>query len=244
MSEIDGVVELGEKRRGRRTIIVRPEVGELREHLVPHGKHLLVHAGDRVSAGDPLVEGPLILQDTLRIKGEEAVQQYLLREVQSVYRLQDVRIDDKHIEVIIGQMMKKVRVNDPGDTELLPDETVDKYKFKQVNQQGRKQGGKPATAEPLILGITKASLQSDSFISAASFQETTKVLTEAALASRVDPLLGLKENVILGHLIPAGTGFKPYSDAAVKKALPEEVPESDLLAEMVKEKLKESKRSA
>ena len=244
ISEIDGIVELGEKRRGRRNVRVRPEVGEPRDHLVPYGKHLMVHAGDYVRAGDPLVEGPLILQDVLRIKGEEEVQQYLLREVQGVYRLQDVGINDKHIEVIVGQMMRKVRITDPGETQLLPDETIEKYRFREVNRKAREEGKKLATAEFVLMGITKAALQSESFISAASFQETAKVLTEAALAGRVDRLRGLKENVILGHLIPAGTGFKAYSEAAVKKAVPEKMPERDLLVEMVKENLKKAEKIA
>jgi len=213
ISEIDGVVELGEKRRGKRTIIVRSESGMTREHLVPHGKHLRVHRGDRVKAGDPLVEGPLVLQDLLRICGDEVLQYYMLREVQNVYRSQNVPIDDKHIEVIIAQMMRKVRVEDAGDTPFLPGRVVDKFRFRAANRDLSK-GKKPATASPMLLGITKAALQSDSFISAASFQETTKVLTEAALAGKVDYLLGLK---VLGHLVPAGTGFKAHYNAIVKK---------------------------
>ena len=210
ISEIDGVVEVGEKRRGKRTILVKSETGMEIEHLVPRGKHLKVHRGDKIRAGSPLVEGPLILQDILRISGEEELQTYMLKEVQNVYRSQNVPIDDKHIEIIIGQMLRKVKVDDVGDTSLLPGQTVDKFRFKDENKNIIEKGGKPATAKPLLLGITKASLQSDSFISAASFQETTKVLTRAALEGKTDHLVGLKENVILGHLIPAGTGYKTY----------------------------------
>jgi len=224
MSEIDGVVELGEKRRGKRILRVRSETGIEREHLIPHGKHLLVHNGDRVRAGEPLTEGPLVPHDILRISGEEAVQGYLVREVQNVYRSQNVTIDDKHIEIIVAQMMRKIRIEDPGDTEFLPGAVVDKFRFRQANRKVIEENGRPARATPLLLGITKASLQSDSFISAASFQETTKVLTEAALAGRTDFLRGLKENVILGHLIPAGTGFGTYSKARLKRDLPLEEP--------------------
>jgi len=220
LSEIDGIVELGEKRRGKRSILVKAEGGQVVEHSVPHGKHLRVHSGDRVRAGDALVDGPLVPHDILRISGIEALQDYLLREVQNVYRSQNVTIDDKHHEIIVAQMLRKVRVDDPGDTDLLPGAVVDKFRFRKKNQKVMTSGGKAARAEPLLLGITKASLQSESFISAASFQETTKVLTQAALAGRVDHLVGLKENVILGHLIPAGTGFKVYAKTRVQKNIP------------------------
>jgi DNA-directed RNA polymerase subunit beta' len=217
MSEIDGIVELGEKKRGKRILRVRSETGIEKEHLIPQGKHLLVHNGDRVRAGEPLTEGPHVPEDILRINGEEAVQGYLVREVQNVYRSQNVTIDDKHIEIIVAQMMRKVRIEDPGDTDFLPGSVVDKFRFRNANKTVIEDNGRPARATPLLLGITKASLQSDSFISAASFQETTKVLTEAALAGRTDNLVGLKENVILGHLIPAGTGFTWYSKAHLKR---------------------------
>jgi DNA-directed RNA polymerase subunit beta' len=220
LAEIDGLVELGEKRRGKRSILVKSDGGQVVEHSVPHGKHLRVHSGDRVRAGDALVDGPLVPHDILRISGIEALQDYLLREVQNVYRSQNVTIDDKHHEIIVGQMLRKVRVDDPGDTDLLPGAVVDKFRFRRKNQKVMQSGGKPARAEPLLLGITKASLQSESFISAASFQETTKVLTSAALSGRVDHLVGLKENVILGHLIPAGTGFKAYVKTRVQKNIP------------------------
>jgi len=218
ISEIDGRVSLGERKRGKRVInVTNEETGETVPHLVPHGKHLTVHDGDYVKAGDRLVEGPLVPQDILRIRGVEALQEYLLREIQSVYRSQNEIIDDKHIAVIIGQMLRKVKVTDPGDTDLLPGSVIDKARFRHENQRVVQRGGKPATAEPLLLGVTKAALQSESFISAASFQETTKVLTEAALAGRVDYLRGLKENVILGHLIPAGTGFPKHYIATMEK---------------------------
>ena len=224
ISEISGVVELGQRKRGKRTIIVRNETGIEREHLVPHGKHLTVGKGDRVREGDRLVDGPLIPQDILRISGEEAVQQYLVREIQSVYRTQHETIDDKHIEAIVAQMMRKVRVTeDTGDSDFLPGTIVDKFIFRAENERVVGQGGRPASATPLLFGITKAALQSESFISAASFQETTKVLTEAALAGKTDYLLGLKENVILGHMIPAGTGFHRFRRAEIQKkvTLPE-----------------------
>jgi len=220
MSEIDGLVELGEKKRGKRILRVRSETGIEKEHLIPQGKHLLVHNGDRVRAGEPLTEGPLVPEDILRINGEEAVQGYLVREVQNVYRSQNVGIDDKHIEIIVGQMMRKVRIEDAGDTDFLPGSVADKFRFREANMAVIEDNGRPARATPLLLGITKASLQSDSFISAASFQETTKVLTEAALAGRTDNLVGLKENVILGHLIPAGTGFNWYAKARLKRSIP------------------------
>jgi len=218
LSEIDGIVELGDKRRGKRTILVKSEDGGVeREHLVPQGKNLRVHRGDHVKAGEALVDGPVVPHDMLAIQGEKSVQNYLLREVQTVYRAQGVAIDDKHIEIILAQMMRKVQVEDPGDSEFLPGAVVDKFRFREANQLLSEQRKKPATASPLLLGITKASLQSDSFISAASFQETTKVLTEAALAGKQDDLVGLKENVILGHLVPTGTGFRNFQKTRVLK---------------------------
>ncbi len=218
MSEIDGLVELGEKRRGKRTIMVKdPESGVEKEHLVPHGKHLRVHKGDRVRAGEPLVDGPLVPHDILRISGEEAIQNYLLREIQTVYRSQNVQIDDKHVEIIVGQMMRKIQIDEPGDSDFLPGAVVDKFRFRKENEKLRKEKKKAAIGKTLLLGITKASLQSESFISAASFQETTKVLTEAAIAGRRDELVGLKENVILGHLVPTGAGFRTHFKTRVKK---------------------------
>ncbi len=269
MAEISGHVEIrADKRRGKMTILVRSEGGMEKEHHVPQDKQLLVHAGDYVEAGDPLVEGPLVPHDILRIKGEDALQLYLLNEVQAVYRSQNVSINDKHIEIIIRQMLRKVRIETPGDTEFLPNEVVDRFEFRRVNEQLARsvkikdpgdselaagaivsrsefdaivsrieeEGGtpptkdrkpKPAVARTLLLGITKASLQSGSFIAAASFQETTKVLTEAAISGATDTLVGLKENVILGHLIPAGTGFSPYLGMRVKH-LGEPLPEHEV----------------
>jgi DNA-directed RNA polymerase subunit beta' len=216
LSEIDGTVELGDKRRGKRTIVIRGENLE-REHLVPQGKNLRVHRGDHVEAGEALVDGPLVPHDILTIKGEESVQAYLLREIQSVYRAQGVTIDDKHVEIIVARMMRKVEVDDPGDSVFLPGAVIDKFMFRRENERLLKEKKKPATSRPLLLGITKASLQSESFISAASFQETTKVLTEAAIAGKRDNLVGLKENVILGHLVPTGTGFREYQKTRVQK---------------------------
>jgi len=221
MAEVDGVVELGERKRGKRTVIVRADSGKEYEHLVPQGKHLLVHRGDRVHAGDRLVDGPLIPHDILAISGEEKLQMYLLHEIQSVYRSQNVRIDDKHIELLIRQMLRKVRVDDPGDTGLLPTDIVSKNEIRKRNEDTIEKGGRPATFSPQLLGIARASLQSDSFVAAASFQETTKVLTEAAIAGRRDELRGLKENVILGHIIPAGVGFRRYSGALVGRVAEE-----------------------
>ncbi len=217
LAEIEGTIELGDKRRGKRTIIVKGEGGIEREHLVPQGKNLRVHRGDHVTAGEALVDGPLVPHDILAIQGEKAVHAYLLREIQSVYRAQGVSIDDKHVEIIISQMMRKVQVEDPGDSDFLPGAVVDRFRFRSANEDLTSERKKPATASPLLLGITKASLQSESFISAASFQETTKVLTEAALAGKRDNLVGLKENVILGHLVPTGTGFREYQKTRVQK---------------------------
>jgi DNA-directed RNA polymerase subunit beta' len=216
ISEIDGTVRFGEIKRGKREIYVHPEEGEPQLYEVPAGKHLRVHEGDRVRAGDRLTEGPVNPHDILRIKGPRAVQEYLLNEVQEVYRLQGVKINDKHIGVIVRQMLQKVKVVDPGDTGFLEGEHVDKLTFREVNERAQKKGGKPATSEPLLLGITKASLTTQSFISAASFQETTRVLTDAAIRGARDDLLGLKENIIIGHLIPAGTGIYRYHDIEIE----------------------------
>src|SRR5512144_168900 len=212
ISEVDGTVRFGDIKRGKREIFVHPEEGEAQVYEVPAGKHLRVHEGDRVRAGDRLTEGPVNPHDILRIKGPRAVQEYLLNEVQEVYRLQGVKINDKHIGVIVRQMLQKVKVVDPGDTEVLEGENVDKLTFRESNQRTKTKGGKPATSEPLLLGITKASLTTQSFISAASFQETTRVLTDAAIRGAKDDLLGLKENIIIGHLIPAGSGIYRYAE--------------------------------
>ncbi|MDY0356629.1 MAG: DNA-directed RNA polymerase subunit beta' [Sedimentisphaerales bacterium] len=280
MAEISGRVELrSDKRKGKMTIIVRSEHME-KEHHVPRDRHLNVHTGDLVEAGDALTDGPLVPHDILRIKGEEALQRYIIGEIQNVYRSQNVNINDKHVEIIVSQMMRKVEIDSVGDSTFLPGEVTDKFVFRKENERlsnslriadkgdvsdleegqildkkdlakanekievlggtpakGRKP--KPATAKTLLLGITKASLWSDSFIAAASFQETTKVLTEAALAGKVDELHGLKENVILGHLIPAGTAFKPHLELRVKHLVEAPVPKE--LAGVREEKEAEAK---
>ena len=220
ISEIDGIVKFGEIKRGKREIYVFPTVEPGRKgepeppqlYEVAAGKHLRVHEGDRVRAGDRLTEGPVNPHDILRIKGPRAVQEYLLNEVQEVYRLQGVRISDKHIGVIVRQMLQKLRVTDPGDTDFLEGETVDKVPFREENERVIRRKGRPAQSEPVLLGITKASLTTQSFISAASFQETTRVLTDAAIRGAKDDLLGLKENIIIGHLIPAGSGIYRYAE--------------------------------
>jgi DNA-directed RNA polymerase subunit beta' len=210
-------------RTGPDNFAVVDEGAEAQLYEVPAGKHLRVHEGDRVRAGDRLSEGPVNPHDILRIKGPRAVQEYLLNEVQEVYRLQGVKINDKHIGVIVRQMLQKVRIMDPGETEFLEAEHVDKGSFRELNDRAQKKGQKPATSEPLLLGITKASLTTQSFISAASFQETTRVLTDAAIRGAKDDLLGLKENIIIGHLIPAGTGQYRYSEIDIDLEVPEPV---------------------
>ncbi|MFQ5452650.1 MAG: DNA-directed RNA polymerase subunit beta' [Candidatus Zixiibacteriota bacterium] len=215
ISEIEGFVEFGKTVRGQQQIFVKGEEGEEREYLVPHGKHLMVHSGDRVFAGDRLCEGAKDPHDILKVSGDEEVQSYLVDEIQEVYRLQGVKINDKHIEVIVRQMMQKVVIESAGDTNFLESERVDKIKFYEENARVIAEGGEPARFQPLLLGITRASLSTESFISAASFQETTKVLTEAAVSGKIDFLKGLKENVIIGHLIPAGTGIQRYRDLSV-----------------------------
>ena len=223
ISEIDGFVEFSESKKNQRVIVVRSSTGMKREYAIPHGKHPNVYKGDRVSAGQQLVDGPVVLQDILRVSGDKVLQEYLVNEIQEVYRLQGVRINDKHIEIIIRQMLKKVRIEDAGDTDFLSGQHVDKSKFQKENARIAKKGAKPAQATPVLLGITKASLTTESFISAASFQETTRVLTDAAASGKKDELLGLKENVIVGHLIPAGTGLKSHRNIeVVKDAHPKE----------------------
>jgi DNA-directed RNA polymerase subunit beta' len=284
MAEISGRVELrSDKRKGKMTIIIRSESGMEKEHHVPRDRHLNVHTADYTEAGDALTDGPLVPHDILRIKGEEALQKYLIAEIQNVYRSQNVNINDKHIEIICAQMMRKVRIESVGDSSFLPGEVVDKFVFRRENEdlanslrisnvgdstdleEGRvidkkelasineklemiggtpAKGKKPkaATAQTLLLGITKASLWSDSFIAAASFQETTKVLTEASLAGKIDNLTGLKENVILGHLIPAGTAFKPHLEMKVKHLAEAPLPKE--FAEAKDEKEAEAKADA
>ncbi|MFH0877697.1 MAG: DNA-directed RNA polymerase subunit beta' [Candidatus Omnitrophota bacterium] len=230
ISEIDGFVEFSENKKGQRQIIVTSATGMKREYVIPHGKHPNVYRGDRVTAGQQLTDGPVVLQDILRVCGDKVLQEYLVNEVQEVYRLQGVRINDKHIEVIIRQMLKKVKIEDSGDTEFLSAQQVDRWRFQKENQRVIKKGGKPASATPLLLGITKASLTTESFISAASFQETTKVLTDAAASGKRDELFGLKENVIVGHLIPAGTGLKVHREITItKEGAVEPLPEEELV---------------
>jgi DNA-directed RNA polymerase subunit beta' len=212
ISEIDGVVRYGGVVKGQRKIIIVPDEGggEPREYALPRGVHVNVQEGERVRAGEALMDGPSNPHDILNVLGEKSLQGYLVNEIQEVYRLQGVNINDKHIEVIVRQMMRWVKIEDVGDTEFLIDEQMDKFRFLEENERVIADGGRPATGRPLLLGITKASLSTDSFISAASFQETTRVLTEASISGRVDHLRGLKENVTMGRLIPAGTGFEYY----------------------------------
>jgi DNA-directed RNA polymerase subunit beta' len=215
ISEVDGRVGLPGMSKGMRKVVITAESGETKEYLVPRGKHINVLEGDEIKAGEPLMDGPINPHDILDVLGDQELQRYLVNEVQEVYRLQGVNINDKHIEVIVRQMLKRVRIETVGDTNLLVGEHVDKYVFLEENQRGLAAGGAPATAKPLLLGITKASLSTDSFISAASFQETTKVLTEAAINGARDELRGLKENVIMGRLIPAGTGMSWYRETTM-----------------------------
>jgi DNA-directed RNA polymerase subunit beta' len=224
ISEIDGRVEFAGMSKGMRKIVIRGEGGDAKEYLIPRGKHVTVLEGDDVKAGDPLMDGPINPHDILHVKGVDALQKYLVNEVQEVYRLQGVGINDKHIEVIVRQMLRRVRIESVGSTHFLVGEHVDKALFEEENRRVRAEGGAAATAEAMLLGITKASLSTDSFISAASFQETTKVLTEASINGARDELRGLKENVIMGRLIPAGTGMRWYREtriAAPEAALPE-----------------------
>jgi DNA-directed RNA polymerase subunit beta' len=221
VADIDGVVSFGKDTKGKRKLLLTPEMGEPREHLFAKGRHLTVKEGDFVRAGEPLMDGPNNPHDILRVKGEKTLAAWLVNEIQQVYRLQGVTINDKHIEAIVRCMLRRVRIKEVGDSTFLADEHVDKREFERENEKVIARGGKPAVAEPLLLGITKASLSGDSFISASSFQETTKVLTEACIAGRVDHLRGLKENVIMGRLIPAGTGLPAYKrlDVLVEDAI-------------------------
>ncbi|MBP48344.1 MAG: DNA-directed RNA polymerase subunit beta' [Myxococcales bacterium] len=212
MSEVDGIVSFGKPVKGKSRILVTPEYGQQREYLIGKGKHITVNEGDRVRAGDALMDGPRNPHDILHVLGIEALAKYLVDEIQQVYRLQGVRINDKHIEVVVRQMLRWVRVTKTGDTNFMVDQQVVKHRFDEENQRVMREGGKPASGEPLLLGITKASLSTESFLSASSFQETTKVLTEACLAGRQDSLRGLKENVLMGRLIPAGTGLSGYKE--------------------------------
>jgi len=217
ISEIDGIVEFGESKKGQKRVIIKAAAGTNKEYLIPHGKHLNVYKGDKVYSGEQLVDGPIVLQDILRVSGDKKLQEYLVNEVQEVYRLQGVNINDKHIETIVRQMLRKMKIKDSGDTTFLIGQQVDKGIYLQENKRVVKKKGKPASADPVLLGITKASLSTESFISAASFQETTRVLTEAATSGKTDLLRGLKENIIVGHLIPAGTGFATHRNISIVK---------------------------
>jgi DNA-directed RNA polymerase subunit beta' len=226
ISEIDGVVAFGKDTKGKRKVVITPEVeGKLRpdlmrEYLIGKGKHISVHTGDRVKAGEALMDGAANPHDILRVLGEKELARWLVDEVQEVYRLQGVKINDKHIETIVRQMLRRVRIMDVGDTSFLADEQVEKWVFEEEHEQVSNAGGRPAQGEPLLLGITKASLSTESFISASSFQETTKVLTEAAISGKVDHLRGLKENVIMGRLVPAGTGLSAYKHLDIEVETP------------------------
>jgi DNA-directed RNA polymerase subunit beta' len=207
ITEIDGRVNFGKELKGKRRVVVTPEHGESQEYLVPKSKHLIVHEGDYVQAGEPLMEGTVVPNDILKVLGIKELAKFLVNEIQEVYRLQGVRINDKHIEVIVRQMMRRVMITASGDSKFMIGEQVEWWKFEDERDQLYEQGLTPPVAEPLLLGVTKASLSTESFISAASFQETTKVLTNASMAGKVDELVGLKENVIMGRLISAGTGL-------------------------------------
>jgi DNA-directed RNA polymerase subunit beta' len=232
MSEIDGTVTLGTISKGKRKLIITGEDGAEREYDIPRGTHINVQEDDHVKAGEPLMDGPLNPHDILRVLGTEALQNYLVSEIQEVYRLQGVNINDKHIEVIVRQMLRWVKIKEVGDTEFLMEEQVDRFRYEDENRRVAEEGGKTSVGEPLLLGITKASLSTDSFISAASFQETTRVLTEAAISGRIDYLRGLKENVIMGRLIPAGTGMKYYRNVKIARDATENQKQADEFDEL------------
>ncbi|HVG11075.1 MAG TPA: DNA-directed RNA polymerase subunit beta', partial [Thermoanaerobaculia bacterium] len=227
ITEIDGVVHLGDVHKGMRKVQVESDMGDTREYLVPRSIHINVQEGERVRAGDPLIDGAINPHDVLQVLGEKELQRYMTDKIQEVYRSQSVAINDKHIEVIVRQMMRSVKIEEVGDTEFLIDEQVDRWKFQEENERVVAAGGTPAIGRPLLLGITKASLSTDSFISAASFQETTRVLTEAAISGKVDGLRGLKENVIVGRVIPAGTGMHYYHDFHMAEEYVESEPETE-----------------
>ena len=227
ITEIPGVAVINDTKKKREIIVTNPEDGDSKTYLIPYGSRIKITDGQVLEAGDELTEGSVNPHDILRIKGVRAVQDYMIREVQRVYRLQGVEISDKHIEVLVRQMLKKIRIEDNGDTEFLPGTLVDVLEFEEVNENLEKEGKTPAEGKQVMLGITKASLATDSFLSAASFQETTKVLTEAAIKGKVDHLVGLKENVIIGKLIPAGTGLKRYRDIQLDTGMPEETVEME-----------------
>jgi len=222
ISEIDGAVSFGKDLKGKRRVVITPEIGDPKEYLVAKGKHISVHENDLVKAGEALMDGAANPHDILRVLGEKELAKYLVNEIQEVYRLQGVRINDKHVEVIVRQMLRRIKVKEVGDTNFLVDEQVDRFAFEEENERVLAMGKQPAMGEPMLLGITKGALASDSFLSASSFQETTKVLTEAAIHGKTDNLYGLKENVIMGRLIPAGTGMRDYMGKTIDVDLPEE----------------------
>jgi DNA-directed RNA polymerase subunit beta' len=235
ISKIDGLVDFGASVRGKRCILIKDlQTNMEEEHLIPIGRHVIVFKGDMVKKGQQLTEGPMDPHEILDVCGPQELQEHLVGEVQEVYRLQGVTINDKHIEIIVRQMLRKVRITEAGDTQFLWGEQVDKLEFEAENQRVDKMGGKPAEASPVLLGITKASLETDSFLSAASFQDTTRVLTEAATRSKIDNLRGFKENVIMGHIIPAGSGFDYHRKVQIKALveIPDE-PEPEETAEAV-----------
>jgi DNA-directed RNA polymerase subunit beta' len=230
ISRIDGTVDFGASVRGKRCILIKDQQTQVEEeHLIPIGKHVIVFKGDQVRKGQQLTEGPTVPHEILDVCGPQELQEHLVNEIQEVYRLQGVTINDKHIEIIIRQMLRKVRITEPGDTTFLWGEQIDKIVFEEENQRVERMGGKPAEGQPVLLGITKASLETESFLSAASFQDTTRVLTEAATMGKVDYLRGFKENVIMGHIIPAGTGFNGHRQVALRP-LVEPAPVEELLA--------------
>ena len=228
ITEFGGVVEIRDTKKKREVVVSNKETGETKAYLIPYGSRIKVQDGQVLEAGDELTEGSVNPHDILKIKGIRAVQDYMIREVQRVYRLQGVDINDKHVEVIVRQMLKKIRIEDNGDTDYLPGTLVNILEFNKKNAELEAEGKQPATGERVMLGITKASLATDSFLSAASFQETTKVLTDAAIKGKVDPLVGIKENVLLGKLIPAGTGMKMYRNVKLST----DVDESFMLDEL------------
>jgi DNA-directed RNA polymerase subunit beta' len=236
IAKIEGVIEFGDNIRGKRCVkVVDSITGLTEEHLIPMGKQIVVFKGDRVKKGQQLTEGPVIPQEILEVSGPQELEKYLVNEVQQVYRLQGVEINDKHIEIIVRQMLRKVSITNPGDTDFLWGEQVSRQTFLRVNEQMMMSGRRPAEAQPALLGITKAALETDSFISSASFQDTTRVLTEAATMGRVDELRGFKENVILGHLIPGGTGFPLHRHLKL-------VPLCDTISDEEMDQLREEQR--
>jgi DNA-directed RNA polymerase subunit beta' len=220
ITELGGVATIKDTKKKREVVVTNNETGETKTYLIPYGSRIKITDGQILEAGDELTEGSVNPHDILKIKGVRAVQDYMLREVQRVYRLQGVDINDKHIELIVRQMLQKIRVEENGDSDLLPGSMVDFLDFLELNEQLEEEGKTLATGSQVLLGITKASLATNSFLSAASFQETTKVLTEAAIKGKIDPLIGMKENVIIGKLIPAGTGMKRYRNIKLDSEMP------------------------